>query len=415
MEITVKTINGTDFKMQTTSQTSIMQLRQEIGRKLAVQSDRVRLIFNGRVLNNSDKVETYSIVDCSIIHCVIRPEQTPSAAPSASSGGSVSATTSRSTGATLLSTIVTPSTSASAGTARSTSSTRRNPPSASLSASASSSSSRPSTSSSSSSSGSQGSVGASASRGTPAVSHGAVMMGLGAGPNGGFFTTLGSPPPGFESMISDIFGGIPVQQSASLSIQPSGSNNVSNAQERLIAQAVTNVVGNALFGMQSPSGTTTATAGTTAATTSASTTTSNGNNNTVPTVATPATTTATPVGGTNSVPSATTSAAAPATPVQPTNGTPSNTFQYPRLDPNPNYYNMGMGVPYRGGGYSPYGSSPGSNMYPGSGMMPFAYQQTPMPPSYYGMNVNSYSNVPQQVIYLTSNPNRILTQTITAR
>ena len=400
MEITVKTINGTDFKMNTTAQTSIMQLRQEIGRKLAVQSDRVRLIFNGRVLNNADTVDKYNIVDCSIIHCVIRPEQTPSSAPSAASASSVSATVSRSSG-----TPVSATPTASGSTHRSSAS------SSSSTSASSSSSSRPNASGS-------GSSGGSSSRGSSALPQSTVaVMGLGTGgPSGGFFTMgpIGSGPPlpigpGFESMISGLFGGMPVQQSMQISSAGSSTQPTTTAQERLIAQAVSNVVDNALFGrgLQSAGGTTTVTTGTTTATTSTSTTAANANNNTVPTAATA--TTATPAGGAGRVPSSTTStatpAAAPATPVQlpsQTNGTPSNNMQWPRPGGGGSYYNMGMsyGMP------SPYGSSPMGSMYPGvqfnqaPGMIPFAYQQMPMMVAHaplsspYGMNVN----MPQQVV-----------------
>ena len=410
MEITVKTINGTDFKMQTTAQTSIMQLRQEIGRKLAVQSDRVRLIFNGRVLNNADTVDKYNIVDCSIVHCVIRPEQTPSAAPSAASAGSVSAAASRSTGASVPSSNATPTASASAGTSRPTGSAQRTTASSSTSAPSSSSSSSRQSSAGRGGSGSQGpGGGASSSRGASTLPHGAAVavMGVGpGGPNGGFFT-MGSGPPGFESMISDLFAGIPVQQSMQIPLMSSASPSTQSSgptpQERLLAQAVNNVVGNALFGLQASSGTTTATTGTTTATTSTSTTTANTNSNTVPTAA--ATTaassagTTTPAGGAGRAPPSTTGAAAPVTPVQQPsqpNGTPSNNM--PWQYPGGNYYTGG--VPY-----SPYGSPLGSNMYPGSASvlqfnqvpgMPFAYQQSPMmmapQSSPYGMNMTQQVN-----------------------
>lgn len=62
--------------------TLVMQFRQEVGRKLNVDSERIRLIFAGRVLTNIETIDKYDIIEGSVIHAVVRPVgAVPSAVP----------------------------------------------------------------------------------------------------------------------------------------------------------------------------------------------------------------------------------------------------------------------------------------------------------------------------------------------
>jgi hypothetical protein len=73
MQLRLKTINAEEHVMTVEKSTLIMQFRQEVGRKLKVDSERIRLIFAGRVLNNIDTIDQYDIIEGSVIHAVVRP------------------------------------------------------------------------------------------------------------------------------------------------------------------------------------------------------------------------------------------------------------------------------------------------------------------------------------------------------
>jgi hypothetical protein len=77
MQIRLKTINGDEVLMTVERTTLVQQFRQEVGRQLKVESDRVRLIFAGQVLGNVDRIDKFDIHDGSVIHAVVRPVIVP--------------------------------------------------------------------------------------------------------------------------------------------------------------------------------------------------------------------------------------------------------------------------------------------------------------------------------------------------
>ena len=83
MQIRLKTINGDEFPMDVEKSSEVTKLRAEVGLRLNAESDRIRLIFAGQVLSDSDQISKYGILDDSVIHAVIRPINTlPSEAAS---------------------------------------------------------------------------------------------------------------------------------------------------------------------------------------------------------------------------------------------------------------------------------------------------------------------------------------------
>jgi Ubiquitin family len=91
MQIRLKTINGEEFRMEIEKSSQVTQFRQEVGLKLNVESERVRLIFAGQVLSDADSFGKYEMPDESVIHAVIRPvTSVPSAATPAQSNGDAS-------------------------------------------------------------------------------------------------------------------------------------------------------------------------------------------------------------------------------------------------------------------------------------------------------------------------------------
>jgi Ubiquitin family len=91
MQIRLKTINGEEFRMEIEKSSQVTQFRQEVGLKLNVDSERVRLIFAGQVLSDADSFGKYEMPDESVIHAVIRPvTSVPSAATPAHSNSDAS-------------------------------------------------------------------------------------------------------------------------------------------------------------------------------------------------------------------------------------------------------------------------------------------------------------------------------------
>ena len=60
----------------------VSELKKLIEEKHAISSDRIRLIYTGRVLNDEETLASYSISDDSVIHMVVRPQSVPDSQPS---------------------------------------------------------------------------------------------------------------------------------------------------------------------------------------------------------------------------------------------------------------------------------------------------------------------------------------------
>ena len=88
MKVKIRNTNGSpDILVETTPVTSVQCLQLDIARQLNIESDRIRLIFNGHLLvANSDNLQRHNIMEGSVLHCVPRPLNVPpSPAPSPSS------------------------------------------------------------------------------------------------------------------------------------------------------------------------------------------------------------------------------------------------------------------------------------------------------------------------------------------
>ena len=86
MKVKIRNTNGSpDTLVETTPDTSMIQLIGDIARQLNIESGRIRLIFNGHLLvANSDNLQRHNIIEGSVLHCVPRPVNVPpSPVPSA--------------------------------------------------------------------------------------------------------------------------------------------------------------------------------------------------------------------------------------------------------------------------------------------------------------------------------------------
>ena len=83
MKVKIRNTNGSpDILVEATPVTSMIQLVGDIARQLNIQSDRIRLIFNGQLLvANSDNLQRHNIMEGSVLHCVPRPINVPPSSP----------------------------------------------------------------------------------------------------------------------------------------------------------------------------------------------------------------------------------------------------------------------------------------------------------------------------------------------
>ena len=68
--IKIKTMNSTTFPINITKSSKISELKSKIFQKVRIQSTNQRLIYQGKVLDNSRKLEDYKIGDGDVIHLV---------------------------------------------------------------------------------------------------------------------------------------------------------------------------------------------------------------------------------------------------------------------------------------------------------------------------------------------------------
>lgn len=73
VNIVIKTINNDVYNIPVSTSASIISLKSLIQAATAVESDRQRLIYRGRVLHDANIVQDYQIEDGHTVHMVARP------------------------------------------------------------------------------------------------------------------------------------------------------------------------------------------------------------------------------------------------------------------------------------------------------------------------------------------------------
>ena len=68
--IKIKTMNSTTFPINIIKSSKISELKSKIFQKVRIQSTNQRLIYQGKVLENTKKIEDYKINEGDVIHLV---------------------------------------------------------------------------------------------------------------------------------------------------------------------------------------------------------------------------------------------------------------------------------------------------------------------------------------------------------
>ena len=72
MQIVIKTLTGKKAPLNVESENTVLQVKQTLQEKEGIAVDQIRLIHNGKQLNDESRLEEYNLKAGDVIHMVLQ-------------------------------------------------------------------------------------------------------------------------------------------------------------------------------------------------------------------------------------------------------------------------------------------------------------------------------------------------------